>query len=79
MGVPLDNEGLIKKSVSVTLLGTPSKLPAYHQMCATMSWLPRTDHHNNHNKGVPLDNEVVIKISFPITFVSTPYRLQICN
>ena len=39
MGEPLDNEALIKNSVLVTLVGTPSKLPAYHQMCATMSWL----------------------------------------
>ena len=46
MRVPLDNEGLIKYSVGVTLVGTPSKLPAYHQMCATMSWLPCTDYHN---------------------------------
>ena len=38
MGVPLDNEGLIKYSILVTLVGTPSKLPAYDQMCATMSW-----------------------------------------
>ena len=38
MGVPLDNEGLIKYSIHVILVGTPSKLPAYHQMCATMSW-----------------------------------------
>ena len=78
MGVPLDNEGLIKNSVSVTLLGTPSKLPAYHQMCATMSWLPvqaiiRITHY-----GVPLDNEGVIKNSFPITFLETPYTIQIC-
>ena len=36
MGVPLDNEDLIKNSVQVTLVGTPSKLPAYHQMCAIM-------------------------------------------
>ena len=78
MGVPLDNEGLIKNSVSVTLLGTPSKLPAYHQMCATMFWLPvqaiiRITHY-----GVPLDNEGVIKNSFPITFLETPYTIQIC-
>ena len=33
MGVPLDNEGLINYSVGVTLVGTFSKLPAYHQMC----------------------------------------------
>ena len=38
MGVPLDNEGLIKNSILVTLVGTPSKLPAYHQMFATTSW-----------------------------------------
>ena len=36
---PLGNEGLIKYPVGVTLVGTPSKLPGYHQMCATMSWL----------------------------------------
>ena len=47
MGVPLDNEGLIKNSISVTLVGTPSKLPAYHQMCATMFWLPCTGYHKN--------------------------------
>ena len=41
-----NNEGLIKNSVPVTLVGTPSKLPAYHHMCATMSWLPCTDYHN---------------------------------
>ena len=78
MGVPLENEGLIKNSVSVTLLGMPSKLPAYHQMCATMFWLPvqaiiRITHY-----GVPLDNEGVIKNSFPITFLETPYTIQIC-
>ena len=44
MGVPLDNEVLIKYSVGVTLVGTPSNLPAYHQMCATTSWLPCIDY-----------------------------------
>ena len=54
MGVPLDNEGLIKYSVGVTLVGTPSKLPAYHQMCPTMSWLPCTDYHDKeYIKGCP--------------------------
>ena len=54
MGVPLDNEGLIKYSVGVTLVGTPSKLPAYHQMCATMCWLPCTDYHNKNTlRGAP--------------------------
>ena len=38
-GEPLYNKGLIKNSVPVTLVSTPSKLPTYHQMCATMSWL----------------------------------------
>ena len=80
MGVPLDNEGLIKYSVRVALVGTPSTLPAYHddQMCATMSWLPCTDYHNKNALRVPLDNEGVIKKSFPITFLSTPYSIQIC-
>ena len=51
MGVPLDNEGLIKYSVGVTLVGTPSKLPAYHQMCATKSC---TDYHNKNTlRGAP--------------------------
>ena len=79
MGVPLDNEGLIKYSVPATLVGTPSKLPAYHQMCATMSWLRVQTIIIRTHYGVPLDNDVVIKNSFPITFVSTPYRFQICN
>ena len=64
MGVPLDNEGLIKNSVSVTLLGTPSKVPAYHQMCATTSWLSCIDYQNKGTLRVPPDNEGLIKILF---------------
>ena len=75
MGVPLDNEGLIKNSVLVTLVGTPSKLPAYHQMFATTSCLQCTVYRIRTHLGVPLDNEVVIKNSFPITFLISHSRL----
>ena len=78
MGEPLDNEGVIKNSGLVTLVDTPSKLPAYHQMCATMSWLRVQTIILRTHKGVPLDNEGVIKNSFPITFLGTPYSTQIC-
>ena len=78
MGVPLDNERLIKNSVLVTLVGTPSKLPAYHQMCATMYGCRVQAIIIITHYGVPLDNDGVIKNSFPITFLETTYTIQIC-
>ena len=54
MGVPLDNDDLINYSVGVTLVGAPSKLPTYHHMWATMSWLQCTDYHNKNTlRGAP--------------------------